>query len=85
MTIQKLGVFGTTKDEETITNELREFFMAKGVKLPEIKSSELFANVKLFSEASEKLASSLNEKDTEMIMNGELYCVVVIALLVSHL
>lgn len=69
MAIQKLGVFGAAKDEEAIIAELREFFQSKDVKLPE-PTTDLFSNVKLFTEAAEKLALVLNEKEVELLMNA---------------
>ncbi|KAI6192340.1 hypothetical protein M3Y97_00327100 [Aphelenchoides bicaudatus] len=69
MTSQKLGVFGAAKDEEAIIAELREFFEPKDVKLA-APTTDLFANVKMFTEAVEKLAATLNEKEVELLMNA---------------
>lgn len=68
MVVQKLGVFGA-KDEDTIIDELHEYFKGKGVVL-DATSRDLFQNVKQFVSATQKIAPSLTEKDVEQLLNA---------------
>jgi hypothetical protein len=70
MSIQKVGVFATGKDEETIIAELCEFFASKQIKIQLPTNEDLYAVVKQFANAAEKLAPTLPEKEVEMLLNA---------------